>query len=1736
MSRTVWIMLGLVAIGPVVPISRAEKAAPAEAAPVEAAPAEAAPPKEEYEMRVHPPNLPDFDPVSVSTRLAADQIQTVFSMVDTGNQQFTNGNYFAAVHAFKVAEATDPGNLTLLKPLGRACVEAEFFDHAVAALEPIRATNAEDAAVNAALVRAYAGLLDMAMFDNEFELAEALLAKILAIEPEHAQAKPLVNDGKTLTTGAKVEALRRTAAALREKRRNPIAAERLERLIALAPQDYDGLVQLADIYGALRLYDQAETTYRSAIAIKESPEEDRKRLDACLWGQARFARDLKEYPRAIASLEKLRAAHPEDTNVLVELAKAFLGADEGRPDRAVPTVLQAKALVPNSAQVAIALAEIYKASDQLDMAIASLAEAAPASDNPGLAFNTLGKYHAEIVVEAEADRAIVDKAIAEKTAAEKVATEKTVAATGAAEKAAAAKLTSEAVIAEKAATDQAMAAQMEAVEAAGAKAGSAKAAVATMTAEKAAAEAAMPEKMELAKLSTEKSQSAQTEMEKATAAKIAAGQALPAKVEALAAVTQKSEAAKTAVAAAMAEKTAADGALAQKTSAAEGAAAALAAIQSDANRAGELDAAKTAADQAAAAKTEAAAILAAKVEAVAGAETAAAAVAGELEKANAEKAAAEQSLAQQTAMLGQTSANAATAKAEMDTAVAEKTQAETLVAQKTEALAKANEALTAALAEVEEANTLKAQAEQAVAQKTEAMNKANETLTAVTAEADAAAAAKAEADRALAQKTAAIPAALSTTVAAKNAAVKTTALAAANEAMASAKGQVDAAQATKAEMEKVAAEKTQVAALAAEQAAAKQAEAATAAAAKTEADAVVVAMAAKVVAAADAMATATAEAEQMAATLGAAQKAAAELAVAAPVAAENLAAVEAAENTKVAEKTALLTAASQAAPEGGGDAQVAVGQAAATLAETQKAAAEAIAAAKATADQATAARTDADNHVTEMTAAMKAAEEKVAAAKELQEKASAEKAQAGQVAAEKAASAVAAAEQAAAMKVQANETAAAMANARKAATDNAAALDALTVAHTRAQNEVERLGAVKARAGQDATHEAMAARAAESGGSGYAAYKSSGLAYVAAKQWSPALQSFGEGLKYNPAADTEFLYHYGLAYFNMPNRNRGALDESVKHLARATELEPGHLASYSLLGDVYTAVVNPPWTRKAIQALEKAAELSPEDPDIFSRLGKTYARERRSIKAYAAYARAVELAPDNQEYLRQYIQALVDDNRFDEALKLTDGKDPAGLGPYVRIAYGRALIGLARWEEVRALCAELKGKTEDKKLLGQIDALDGQAKRALDNSQRVGGEKLVVVLFGEGAESAQTWRDPERDAIPHLWNDLMARGELREAISLEDRYLPEDIATGIVTGQWRPEPGESLTYYQHVRPTLMHFCAGCHNDQKAKGDFAVDDPVAMLEGGEDYAEKVVVAGKSADSYLLQCIIKGEMPPKEPLRNARIVELLKKWIDQGAVVGEPVPGWSLHAPSFLERYRAARAIPQEKVWGVVGSEILDPLQASTSPEFGQQAAPAFVCVPRLAGAVERMQALLRDADERNLERPAELALIAEQTSESLGLALGSNAVTQLVTETLKRARYIRQADDQLVYALSLAALKINKPDVLFVAFDNPNEDSSPEDIRRADASVYALWNEIERIPEYRNNTNFIVITPMPRENLAYILRIGPRITIGSIERGEKLVWNRPVVLTDLMIDLAGLLAIDYEIPESYLKPD
>ncbi|MDJ0896561.1 MAG: tetratricopeptide repeat protein [Alphaproteobacteria bacterium] len=118
---------------------------------------------------------------------------------------------------------------------------------------------------------------------------------------------------------------------------------------------------------------------------------------------------------------------------------------------------------------------------------------------------------------------------------------------------------------------------------------------------------------------------------------------------------------------------------------------------------------------------------------------------------------------------------------------------------------------------------------------------------------------------------------------------------------------------------------------------------------------------------------------------------------------------------------------------------------------------------------------------------------------------------------------------------------------------------------------------------------------------------------------------------------TDSLDAWGLVLkaraFNLPV-NRDAIDEALQLTREAIALDPGYAGAHAALASVLTQrtisnfSADPEADRTAaLEAVERAADLAPDDPTVLRTLAKVWSNCGRQDQAVAALRRAVEIAP-----------------------------------------------------------------------------------------------------------------------------------------------------------------------------------------------------------------------------------------------------------------------------------------------------------------------------------------------------------------------------------------------------------------------------------------------------------------------------------------------------------------------------
>lgn len=99
--------------------------------------------------------------------------------------------------------------------------------------------------------------------------------------------------------------------------------------------------------------------------------------------------------------------------------------------------------------------------------------------------------------------------------------------------------------------------------------------------------------------------------------------------------------------------------------------------------------------------------------------------------------------------------------------------------------------------------------------------------------------------------------------------------------------------------------------------------------------------------------------------------------------------------------------------------------------------------------------------------------------------------------------------------------------------------------------------------------------------------------------------------------------------------------------------------------------------------------------------------------------------------------------------------------------------------------------------------------------------------------------------------------------------------------QPKPEPIEeqAVTFEADLQPLLSKHCFECHGkeEQEARLDLRTVD--LILTGGE--SGEAILPGKPEESLLLEMLLDEHMPPEGDLLTSEEIELVRKWIAEGA---------------------------------------------------------------------------------------------------------------------------------------------------------------------------------------------------------------------------------------------------------------
>jgi hypothetical protein len=169
--------------------------------------------------------------------------------------------------------------------------------------------------------------------------------------------------------------------------------------------------------------------------------------------------------------------------------------------------------------------------------------------------------------------------------------------------------------------------------------------------------------------------------------------------------------------------------------------------------------------------------------------------------------------------------------------------------------------------------------------------------------------------------------------------------------------------------------------------------------------------------------------------------------------------------------------------------------------------------------------------------------------------------------------------------------------------------------------------------------------------------------------------------------------------------------------------------------------------------------------------------------------------------------------------------------------------------------------------------------------------------------------------------------------------LPTVVLCGVAApaGGWA---GPTKVDFSHqVLPIFMRACGKCHGGEKHSAGLRLTSGLAALAGG--VTGKLVVPGKSGDSYLVARLLgqgdEDRMPVEADALPPGEIDLIRRWIDEGAQVPEAQLGRFEPAPVGLRRLTVAQY--ENAIMDLLGEKVASVLEPDdrSSVQFSTMAA-------------------------------------------------------------------------------------------------------------------------------------------------------------------------------------------------------
>ncbi len=227
-----------------------------------------------------------------------------------------------------------------------------------------------------------------------------------------------------------------------------------------------------------------------------------------------------------------------------------------------------------------------------------------------------------------------------------------------------------------------------------------------------------------------------------------------------------------------------------------------------------------------------------------------------------------------------------------------------------------------------------------------------------------------------------------------------------------------------------------------------------------------------------------------------------------------------------------------------------------------------------------------------------------------------------------------------------------------------------------------------------------------------------------------------------------------------------------------------------------------------------------------------------------------------------------------------------------------------------AVSAQDKVSRDQTRQIQRIKAAIDRAGRLFQNDKADEAAKLITEMAGE----LETLVKDANDA-------LLAAAKPQHARLVQARKILVDGGQAVPPIADLPVPttlaGDTVSFSADVAGILMTNCGNCHVT-RARGDFSMASYAALANGLG--GSPVVVPGKPDESYLVEVIEQGMMPPSGNAVAAADLAVLKQWITEGANFDRDNPAENLRA-IVQEMARQAQAAANPEIAMPTGSETV-----------------------------------------------------------------------------------------------------------------------------------------------------------------------------------------------------------------------